>query len=159
MLFFPLIPKIQRRLNEPLSHCLEQLEERFQKVVQDCQSDIFKLIAPLLKRAEQDVSNLNNTVKTTNVLCQEIQEKYSFRWDKPFLITIFFCILTGAFVSMILILLQTSPIAVFLMNKQTREIYNSGLYWQEIKRQMATYEREESHKASKSQKEDKKPVT
>lgn len=136
-------------------HIQEQLEEHFQKVVQSCQNDISNLIAPLLRRAEQDLNSLNTTVSQTNMLCDDIQEKYSFRWDKPFLILIFSTILTGALVSVILILLQASPIAVFLMNKKTREIYNSGLHWKEIKRQMAIRKPEPFHK---TQKEDQKPL-
>lgn len=138
--------KVQEGIKQ---HLKEQLEERFQNVVQSCQTDISNLISSLLKHAEQDLNSLNTKVSQTNALCDEIQKKYSFRWDKPFLITTFSCILTGAFVCIILILLQFSPLAVFLMNKQTREIYNSGLYWEEIKRQMVTHEPEISSKTQK----------
>ncbi len=128
-------------------HIQEQLEEQFQKVVQSCQSNISELISTLIRRTEQDLNNLNMKVTQTNNLCDEIQKKYSFRWEKPFLITLFSCILTGAFVCIILILLQFSPLAVFLMNKETREIYNMGLRWKEIKSEMAAYKPKNSEKA------------
>ena len=129
------------------THLHRQLTEHFRKVVQSCQGDISAAMAPLLKRAEQDVSNLNNTVRTTNTLCHEIQEKYSFRWEKPFLLLFGGAILTGAIMGVILFLLQTSPVAVFLMNEKTRRVYDSGLYWMELKKRMLA---DEALKAQKS---------
>lgn len=130
----------RREIQEGIKRNLQgQLEKHFQKVVQSCQSNISELISPLIRRTEQDLNSLNMKVTQTNNLCDEIQKKYSFRWGKPFLITLFSCILTGAFVCILLILIQFSPLAVFLMNKETRDIYNSGLRWKEIKREMAVY--------------------
>lgn len=108
------------------AHLHRQLTEHFREVIQYCQDDISTAMSPLLQRAEQDVSNLNNTVRTTNTLCHEIQEKYSFRWEKPFLLLFGGTILTGASIGVILFLLQTSPAAVFLMNEETRRVYDPG---------------------------------
>ncbi|HCC24916.1 MAG TPA: hypothetical protein DEP85_05350 [Holosporales bacterium] len=138
-------------------HIKKQLTEHFRGVVQSCQGDISKAIAPLLNHAEQDISNLNNTVRSTNTLCHDIQEKYTFRWEKPFLILIFSTILTGALVGSILFLLQTSPVAVFLMNKETRAIYDSGLYWLDFKKKIKAHEDLESQKGRQSQKPEQKP--
>lgn len=137
------VKEIQEGIKKQLR---EQIEEHFQKVVQSCQSDISVLVAPLLRQTELDLNSLNSKVSQTNKLCDEIQKKYAFRWEKPFLITLFSCILTGAFICIILILLQFSPLSVFLMNKETREIYNMGLRWKEIKREMASYKPKDSEK-------------
>lgn len=139
------------------THLHRQLTEHFRKVVQSCQGDISAAMSPLLKRAEQDVSNLNNTVRTTNTLCHEIQEKYSFRWEKPFLILFGATIMTGAVMGVILFLLQTSPVAVFLMNKETRNVYDSGLYWRELKKRMIADEALKAQKSSPSLSAEQKP--
>jgi hypothetical protein len=135
-------------IRDGIDICLHrQLTEHFRKVVQSCQGDISGAMTPLLKRAEQDISNLNNTVRSTNALCHEIQEKYSFRWEKPFLLLFGATIATGALIGVILFLLQTSPVAVFLMNEETRRVYDSGLYWLELKKRMLADEAQKSPKA------------
>lgn len=139
------------------THLHRQLTEHFRKVVQSCQGDISTAMSPLLKRAEQDISNLNNTIRATNTLCHEIQEKYSFRWEKPFLILLGATTATGALIGVILFLLQTSPIAVFLMNKETRRVYDSGLYWMDLKKKMQLHEALESQKSRQSNKPEQKP--
>lgn len=139
------------------THLHRQLTEHFRKVVQSCQGDISAAMSPLINRAEQDVSNLNNTVRTTNTLCHEIQEKYSFRWEKPFLILLGATIATGALIGVILFLLQTSPVAVFLMNKETRRVYDSGLYWLDLEKKIKARKALESQKNHQSQKPDPKP--
>lgn len=133
------------------THLHRQLTEHFRKVVQSYQSDISAAISPLLKRAEQDISNLNNTVRTTNTLCHEIQEKYSFRWEKPFLLLFGAAIATGTLVGVVLFLLQTSPVAVFLMNEETRRIYDSGLYWIDLKKRMLADEAQQSSQSAKAE--------
>jgi hypothetical protein len=140
------------------THLHRQLTEHFRKVVQSCQGDISAAMSPLLKRAEQDVSNLNNTVRTTNTLCHEIQEKYSFRWEKPFLILFGATIATGALIGVVLFLLQTSPIAVFLMNKETRRVYDSGLYWMDLKKRIIADEALKTQKSSQSVRVEQKPA-
>ena len=139
------------------THLHRQLTEHFRNVVQSCQGDISTAMSPLLKRAEQDVSNLNNTVRTTNTLCHEIQEKYSFRWEKPFLLLFGATILTGAFIGVILFLLQTSPVAVFLMNEETRRVYDDGLYWMDLKKRMIADEALKTQKSPQSMRVEQKP--
>jgi len=139
------------------THLHRQLTEHFRKVAQSCQGDISAAMSPLLKRTEQDVSNLNNTIRTTNTLCNEIQEKYSFRWEKPFLLLFGGTILTGAVMGVILFLLQTSPVAVFLMNKETRRVYDSGLYWLELKKRMIADEALKAQKSPQSARVEQKP--
>ena len=139
------------------AHLQRQLTEHFRKVVQSCQGDISTAMSPLIKRAEQDVSNLNNTVRTTNTLCHELQEKYSFRWEKPFLLLFGGTILTGAVMGVILFLLQTSPVAVFLMNEETRRVYDSGLYWMKLKKRMILQEEIDSQKSHQFNKAEQKP--
>ena len=140
------------------THLHRQLTEHFRKVVQSCQGDISTAMSPLLKRAEQDVSNLNNTVRMTNTLCHEIQEKYSFRWEKPFLLLFGATIMTGALIGVILFLLQTSPIAVFLMNEETRRVYDSGLYWMDLKKRMIADEALKAQKSPQSARVEQKPL-
>ncbi len=138
------ISSIEERCRVEIRETLEkhvklQLEKNFKSVVKSSQENIYKVLSSFTDQATQNVETLNVAVHQTNTLCDEIQKKYSFRWEKPFLITLFSCILTGTFVCIILILLQFSPLAVFLMNKETREIYNMGLRWQEVKKEMAAY--------------------
>jgi len=119
-----------------------QLEKHFQQLVQSSQRDISQMFAPLLKRAEEDVLSLNNAVNTTNALCQSTQQKYAFRWSKPFLILMISTALTGAFVGLALFLMQTSPLAVFLMDQKVREAYNYGVYWMGLKEKQKAKEEE-----------------
>ena len=139
------------------THLHRQLTEHFRKVVQSCQGDISAAMTPLLKRAEQDVSNLNNTVRTTNTLCHEIQEKYSFRWERPFLLLFGATIATGALIGVVLFLLQTSPVAVFFMNEGTRRVYDSGLYWMDLKKRMLADEAQQSSQSAKAEQKITKP--
>lgn len=108
-------------------HLQEQLEKHFQNVVQSCQTDISNLIAPLLKRAEQDLNSLNTKVGQTNTLCDEIQKKYSFRCEKPFLTLILGTSLSGALMGLILFFLQIPFVSVLLMNEKTRAIHEIGI--------------------------------
>lgn len=139
------------------THLQRQLTEHFRKVVQSCQGDISRAMSLLLKRAEQDISNLNNTVRTTNTLCHEIQEKYSFRWERPFLLLFGAIIATGALIGVVLFLLQTSPVAVFLMNEETRRVYDSGLYWLDLKKRMQADEAQQSSQSAKAEQKITKP--
>jgi len=139
------------------THLHRQLTEHFRKIVQSCQGDISAAMTPLLKRTEQDISNLNNTVGTTNTLCHEIQEKYSFRWEKPFLLLFGATIATGVLIGVVLFLLQTSPVAVFLMNEETRRVYDSGLYWMDLKKRMLADEVLKAQKSSQPVKAEQKP--
>lgn len=108
-------------------HIQEQLEEHFQNVIQSCQTDISNLIDPILRRAEQDLNSLNNKVSQTNTLCAEIQKKYAFRWEKPFLILILGTSLSGALMGLILFFLQVPFVSVLLMNEKIRAIHEIGV--------------------------------
>jgi len=108
-------------------HTKKQLETQFPKVAEVCYSNLLKQLEPLFKQAQQNVGHLNTEVYRTNELCAEIQRKYNFRWDKPFLILILTTALSGAFVALFLFLMQTSPLALFLMDAKAREAYDYGM--------------------------------
>lgn len=108
-------------------HTKKQLETQFPKVAEACYSNLLKHLDPLLKQAQQNVGRLNTEIYRTNELCAEIQRKYNFRWDKPFLILILTTALSGTFVALFLFLMQTSPLALFLMDAKAREAYDYGL--------------------------------
>ncbi len=134
----------KQEIRETLEKSLSlQLEKHFQHLMQSSQRDISHMFAPLFKRAEEDVKSLNNAVNTTNALCQRIQQKYTFRWDKPFLVLLITTALTGALVGLSLFLMHTSPLAVFLMDQKAREAYSYGTYWLGLK---------EKHKAKENEK-------
>jgi hypothetical protein len=103
------------------------LEKHFQKIAQSCQNNVSQMCAPLLKRAEEDVSRLNKEVNSTVALCQDIRQKYAFRWERPFLAFIAATSLTGAFVAFGILLMQSSSLSVFFMNEKSRKAYNIGL--------------------------------
>jgi len=135
------IAKIEERCCQEIRQAVEkhislQLKKNFQEVVQSCETSVSQMFSSLLSQAKQDVGSLNSAVDRTNTLCEAIQKRYAFKWGKPFLILIISTALTGAFMGTGLFLMQTSPIAVFLMNEKTRKIYNSGyahIYLQELK--------------------------
>lgn len=108
-------------------HIKKQLEENFQELIKSTQIHILHLLSPLFKRAEEDLGRLGIEVAKTNALCHQIQEKYSFRWDKPFLVLITATALTGAFIGLSLVLMQTKPFAFFLMDSIAREKYGHGV--------------------------------
>ena len=104
-----------------------QLEAHFQNVVQACQKDISQATSPLFKRAEKDVQSLANTVIKAQKFCKDIQVQYALKWDKPFFTLFISTVFTGALMGLFLLLLQTPLVSVYLMNSQTREVYEAGL--------------------------------
>lgn len=66
--------------------------------------------------------------------------------------------MTGALIGVILFLLQTSPIAVFLMNEETRRVYDSGLYWMDLKKRMIADEALKAQKSPQSARVEQKPL-
>ncbi len=125
------IAKIEERccqeIRETLAkHTVLQFRKHFQEVVDSCQDKISHMFSSLLGKVEEDIRSLNNEINRTNRLCEEIQNQYKFRWSKPFLTLIGATALTGAFMGIGLFLLQMSPVAVFLMNEETRRLYDLG---------------------------------
>jgi len=55
------------------------------------------------------------------------ENECNFRWGKPFLILILTTALSGAFVALFLFLMQTPPLALFLMDARAREAYDYGM--------------------------------
>jgi hypothetical protein len=66
-------------------HIKDRLKENFQDILDDCQTRTWLLVAPLVKRSEDDVKRLENAVAQTESLCERIQNKYRLRWGWPFL--------------------------------------------------------------------------
>ena len=125
------ISAIEKRCNEEVRKTLEkhvkiQIETHFKETLKTLQVEVLQLFSPLMKRAEEDVSRLQLSVSKTNMLCSDIQQKYTFRWEKPFLILIVSTALTGALMGLMLYLMQVTPLAVFLMNQETRKVYDMG---------------------------------
>ena len=112
---------------EMMREVIRELETQFPKVAEACYGNLLKHLDPLLKQAQQNVGRLNTEIYRTNELCAEIQRKYNFRWDKPFLILILTTALSGTFVALFLFLMQTSPLALFLMDAKAREAYDYGM--------------------------------
>ncbi len=104
-----------------------QLETHFKSVVQACQKDISQATSPLFKRAERDVQSLAHTVTKAQEFCKDIQTQYALKWDKPFFTLFCATVFTGALMGLFLLFLQTPLLSVFLMNSQTREVYETGL--------------------------------
>ncbi len=107
-------------------HTVLQFRKHFQEVAHSCQDKISHMFSSLVGKVEEDIRNLNNEINRTNRLCEEIQNRYKFRWSKPFLTLIGATALTGALMGIGLFLLQISPVAVFLMNEETRRVYDLG---------------------------------
>ena len=63
----------------------QQLTEAFQDILDNCQTHIWLLVAPLVKRSETDRKHLEEAVIQTESLCKEIQNKYRLKWSWPFL--------------------------------------------------------------------------
>lgn len=108
-------------------HTRQELEKNFQDVAESCQEDVSEMFSSLLSQIKEDAKRLNNEVDRTNFLCQDIQNKYTFKWCKPWFVLTLSTALTGAFIGMGLFLMQTGPLAVFLMNKKIRNAYDLGL--------------------------------
>lgn len=115
--------EIQNNLENGLK---DQLDKHFQRVVQSYQADITKILSPLLKRAGGDLQSLNQAITQTQEYCQNIQNQYTLRWSTPFFTLIFSTALAGALIGLVLFFLQIPLLSVFLMNKHTREAYETG---------------------------------
>ena len=137
--------KIEEKISEIEERCCQevrktikkyirrQLKKNLQDVTESCETKVSEMFSSLLSQVEGDARRLNNEVDRTNILCQEIQKKYTFKWCKPWFVLVFSTALTGAFMGMGLFLMQTSPLAVFLMNKETRKIYDLGMSYAETR--------------------------
>lgn len=79
----------------------QQLKETFQDILDTCQTRIWLLVAPLIKRSEDDVKRLEKAVAQTEDLCQRIQQKYRLRWEWPFLSLILATTLTGGITGLV----------------------------------------------------------
>ena len=122
------IAKIEERCCQEIRQALEkhisnQLKKNFQEVIQSCQATVSQMFSSLLRQTEEDTRMLNYQVDRTNALCEDIQKRYAFKWGKPFFTLIISTALTGALIGLGLFLLQASSVVVFLMNKETRAIY------------------------------------
>lgn len=131
------ISAIEKRCNEEIRKTLEkhvkiQIETHFKETLKALQVQVLQLFSPLMRKAEEDVSCLQLSVSKTNMLCHDIQEKYTFRWEKPFLLLIAGTAFTGVLMGIGLLLLQVGPLAVFLMNEETRRIYERGKNGQKL---------------------------
>ncbi len=148
-------------------HIERQLDQHFQKVVQSYQADISKVLAPLMKRAEEDVSRLNNTINKTDEFCQKVEAKYTLRWSKPFFVLTLSAGFAGAFMGLTLLLLQVPFLSVFLMNAHTRETYEIGARMIAYRKEQpipqsraapqATSQEPKAQKTSETSKKKKKP--
>lgn len=125
------ISAIEKRCNEEVRKTLEkhvklQIETHFKETLKTLQGEVVALFSPLVKHSQQDVERLNVAVNNTNNLCHDIQKKYKFRWSRPWAILILSTALTSAFMGVMLYLMQVGPLAIFLMNENTRRIYEKG---------------------------------
>lgn len=127
------ISSIEKRCNEEIRKTLEkhvqiQIETHFKETLKTLQGEVMQPFSPLVKKAEENVNQLQRNVSKTNMLCHDIQEKYNFRWSRPWAILIISTALTGALMGLMLYLMTIKPLAVFLMNEDTRRIYDIGQY-------------------------------
>lgn len=127
------VKEVQETLERQLKH---QLEVHFQKLLQSYQADISKLLSPLIKRAEEDVSRLNKAVTKTDGTCQKIESQYALRWSRPFFALVFSSALAGALIGFILLLLQVPFLSVLLMNAHTREAYETGAHMIKLRKEL-----------------------
>lgn len=73
-----------------------QLETQFKTVLETHQKTISSLLAPLVRKAEDDLKRLESAVSDTESLCQSIQNKYRLRWGFPFITLILVAAWSGA---------------------------------------------------------------
>ena len=130
---------VERRISAIETRCASQIQEtlerdikagleaHFSNVVKSCGSDIGKALTPLVKQAEEEVNRLGSVTSKTNEFCQGIESRYALRWGMPFLTLILVASLSGAFMGLVLFLLQVPYISVLLMNDQTRAVYDIGI--------------------------------
>ncbi len=131
---------VERRISLIETRCVGQIQEtlerdiksglevHFQTVVQSCGSDIGKALSPLVKQAEEEVNRLGSVTSKTNEFCQGIESRYALRWGMPYLTLILVASLSGAIMGLVLFFLQVPYISVFLMNAQTRMVYQTGIH-------------------------------
>lgn len=80
------------------TQCRDQLKESFRETLEECQTRIWLLISPLVKRSENDLKRLETSVSDTESLCQSIQNKYRLRWGVPFITLILVAAWSGALI-------------------------------------------------------------
>ena len=120
--------KCVKEIQENLEHQIQtQLSQNFQQLLESYQSQIDSVLAPLVKRAEKDVTRLNDAVNETNQFCQKIEAQYTGKWDRPFFTLVSTAAFAGGFMGLILLFLQVPLLSVLFMNKDTREAYDIGI--------------------------------
>ena len=77
-------------------HIKDQLKENFQDILEVCKTRTWLLVAPLIKRSEEELKRLEKAVTQTESLCEEIQNKYRFRWKWPCFTLLLAASLAGA---------------------------------------------------------------
>jgi hypothetical protein len=113
-----------------------QLDKHFQKVIQSYQADISKILSPLMKRAEGDVNQLTTAINKVQEFCQNIESQYALRWSRPFFALTLSAGFAGAWMGLLLFLLQIPSVSVFFMNEYTREAYETGIHTLERRREL-----------------------
>ncbi len=131
---------VERRISSIETRCVSQIQEtlerdikagleaHFQTVVRSCELDIGKALSPLVRQAEEEVNRLGSVTSKTNEFCQGIESRYALRWGMPYLTLILVASLSGAIMGLVLFFLQVPYISVFLMNAQTRMVYQTGIH-------------------------------
>ena len=126
------IAKIEERVCEEVKETLKAqlnftFEARFKKVIEHCDERIANLFSSTIEEANCSLEAFKNSISQTKAACHDIQQKYAFKWTQPFWTLLLSASLGGAIMGLMLYLMQISTLSVFLMNAETREIYDMGV--------------------------------
>ena len=144
--------EIRLALKEDLSHDLKLfLNKSISQAVHD---EFERQLPPLLSQVQEDVAQLSSTLAQTQSTLIEYKHKLSVTWARPFLLMLSASALTSSLLGLWLFLLQTSPLALFLMDAPSREAYDFGARWMESKRK-AQAQAQETLSANNSKKKPK----
>lgn len=123
--------EIRMALKEDLSHDLKLFLSK--AISQTVHEEFGRQLPSLMNQIQEDLGQLSSTLAQTQFSLREYEDKLKVSWARAFLLMLSASALTGSFLGLWFFLLQTSPLALFLMDEKSREAYTVGMRWIESK--------------------------
>lgn len=137
--------EIRMALKEDLSHDLKLFLST--TISQAVHEEFGRQLPSLMNQIQEDLGRLSSTLAQTQFSLQGYEDSLKVSWTRPFLLMLSASALTGSFLGLWFLLLQASPLALFLMDQKSREAYTVGIRWMESKDKLKLKESETQTKS------------
>jgi len=103
-----------------------RLEENFNRLVSSHEKQMQERLDSLTGGLNVNLARLDARIERASEICGDFDDQYRYMWFRPLVTVIVSTALTGALIGWGILLMQASPLAVFLMDEKTRAIYERG---------------------------------